>query len=150
MDGVGWPADVQYAQEYDRLIGTDVEVQPGRIRTMPVTISGTRYVPPIPTLGTVLVAFDEANALEDPVTGALLLFDRCCREQWFANGNKRTACMLANHVLIHAGAGVLMIPPALVEFEFKDRLIECYESGDSAELDRWLMENALVRLPIMR
>lgn len=40
---------------------------------------------------------------------ALLMFCAITRRQWFNDGNKRTALMAANHVLINAGIGVFAI-----------------------------------------
>ncbi|MCB5635116.1 cell filamentation protein Fic, partial [Bifidobacterium animalis] len=42
---------------------------------------------------------------------AMLLFGAVTRGQWFSDGNKRTALMVANHQLIHDGIGVFSIPP---------------------------------------
>lgn len=143
FDNTDWLPDLQYAQEYNRLICSDLEPQPGVVRTIPVAISGTDYVPSVPTGDAIRAAFHEAAGLDDPVDRALMLFDRCSREQWFANGNKRTATMLANHSLIHDGAGVLAIPPDLVELDFKDLLLDYYETNDARKLDRWLKEHAI-------
>lgn len=143
LDNTDWAPDLQYAQEYNRLIGDGMEFQPGQIRTIPITIAGTSHVPPIPTTESIRATFDEAVRLTDPVDRALLLFDRCCREQWFANGNKRTAAMLANHWLIHDEAGVFAIPVEQIESNFKGRLISYYETNNPTELNRWLADNAI-------
>ena len=68
------------------------------------------------------------------------------RGQWFNDGNKRTALMAANHVLINAGIGVFAISPSLKR-DFTNRLLRYYESDDPAPLCAWLRDYAIGRLP---
>lgn len=68
---------------------------------------------------------------------ALLMFCAITRGQWFNDGNKRTALMAANHVLINAGIGVFAISPSLKR-DFTNRLLRYYESDDPAPLCAWL------------
>lgn len=62
--------------------------------------------------------FNQAMNEPDPVRQATHLFAVACRIQWFFNGNKRTATMGANHVLIHAGAGIFALPPQRIDQDF--------------------------------
>ena len=77
---------------------------------------------------------------------ALLMFCAITRGQWFNDGNKRTALMAANHVLINAGIGVFAISPSLKR-DFTNRLLRYYESDDPAPLCAWLRDYAIGRLP---
>ena len=110
-----------------------------QFRSVPVSISGTSYVPDIPDLSRIhdVLAHDGS-----PVDAAVGVFGSVTRGQWFANGNKRTALMAANHQLIHAGAGVLQLPPERVDDEFRDVLIQWYETGDLSPLSTWLTSHA--------
>ena len=74
------------------------------------------------------------------------MFCAITRRQWFNDGNKRTALMAANHVLINAGIGVFAISPSLKR-DFTNRLLRYYESDDPAPLCAWLRDYAIGRLP---
>lgn len=69
-----------------------------------------------------------------------------CRGQWFSNGNKRTAALAANHVLIHEGVDVFALPPDRTDGVFRDLLIDYYESDDPSRIAAWLKEVAVTRL----
>ena len=77
---------------------------------------------------------------------ALLMFCAITRGQWFNDGNKRTALMATNHVLVNAGIGVFAISPSL-KHDFTNRLLRYYESDDPAPLCAWLRDYAIGRLP---
>ncbi len=63
----------------------------------------------------------------------MLLFGAVTRGQWFSDGNKRTALMVANHQLIHDGIGVFSIPPE-DKAQFVSMLLRYYETGDYSRL----------------
>ncbi|MDD6460917.1 MAG: Fic family protein [Bifidobacteriaceae bacterium] len=143
FDNVDWPVDWAYLSEYNRLVGEGIEQEPGRMRTVPVGISGTDWIPDTPVYGSIEEQIDMCNAIEDPIERAVNLFGAVCRGQWFSNGNKRTAVMAANHSLIHDGVGVLALPAELMGKEFRDVLLDYYESNDIAHLSQWLRAKAI-------
>ena len=77
---------------------------------------------------------------------AMLLFGAVTRGQWFSDGNKRTALMVANHQLIHDGIGVFSIPPE-DKAQFVSMLLRYYETGDYSRLSDWLSQNAVGHVP---
>ena len=80
-----------------------------------------------------------------PLTMAIGVFCRVCRVQLFANGNKRTATMKANHQLIHDGVGLFALPlPDLMGEDFRRVLTDYYESADESGMSAWLREHAIV------
>lgn len=76
----------------------------------------------------------------------MLLFGAVTRGQWFSDGNKRTALMVANHQLIHDGIGVFSIPPE-DKAQFVSMLLRYYETGDYSRLSDWLSQNAVGHVP---
>lgn len=60
----------------------------------------------------------------------------------FLDGNKRTSLMLANKILISAGAGIMTITDKYME-QFNVLLLEYYNTGKSSELKRFLYDNAI-------
>jgi prophage maintenance system killer protein len=55
------------------------------------------------------------------------------RKQVFIDGNKRTAMLAANHVMIANGVGIISIPIEHQQ-QFTTMLLEFYESGDMSAL----------------
>lgn len=101
LDNIDYPVDWQYIREYNRIIGEGLVRDAGRLREYGVRIGGTGWVPEIPTVESpqerVRGILEESEG-EDT---AMLLFGAVTRGQWFSDGNKRTALMVANHQLIH-------------------------------------------------
>mgnify|MGYP005760698065 FL=1 len=106
----------------------------GRIRSVPVSIGGTTYVPPIPIEFVVKEKIEEIlNKKEEPADIAIELCLYCMKTQIFNDGNKRAAVIFANHFLISKGAGLLVIPWNRVP-DFKKLLVLYYEDRDNGEI----------------
>lgn len=106
----------------------------GRIRSVPVSIGGTTYVPPMPIEFVVEEKIEEIlNKKEEPADIAIELCLYCMKTQIFNDGNKRAAVIFANHFLISKGAGLLVIPENRVS-EFKKLLVLYYEDRDNGEI----------------
>lgn len=146
FDNVEWPVDWQYLSEYNRLITEGVEPGEGMLRNEIVTIGGTEYVPPVPAYDEVRAQIDRDLRQREPEDRALNLFASISRGQWFANGNKRTSAMAANHSLIHDGVGYFALPPERVETDFKDRLLGYYETNERGPFVDWLKYHAVGHL----
>jgi predicted Rossmann fold nucleotide-binding protein DprA/Smf involved in DNA uptake len=63
--------------------------------------------------------------------------------QLFWDGNKRTANLAANAVLIRAGAGVLTVAESDI-VEFNTLLTTYYDAGDAAGIKQFLYDKAIV------
>lgn len=146
LGNIDYPVDWQYIREYNRIIGEGRVRDAGRLREYGVRIGGTGWVPEIPTVESpqerVRGILEESEG-EDT---AMLLFGAVTRGQWFSDGNKRTALMVANHQLIHDGIGVFSIPPE-DKAQFVSMLLRYYETGDYSRLSDWLSQNAVGHVP---
>lgn len=147
FDNVSHPLDWAYVCEYNRILGEGGVVRdPGALRQIMVRIGGTDWIPDIPTSQTSHDCIAELSHVEDPQERAIRTFCAITRGQWFNDGNKRTAIMAANHVLINAGVGVFSIAPSLKR-QFTDKLLSYYETADSSQLSSWLLAHAIGHLP---
>jgi prophage maintenance system killer protein len=148
LENIDYPVDWQYIREYNRIIGEGLVRDAGRLREYGVRIGGTGWVPEIPAVESpqerVRGILEESEG-EDT---AMLLFGAVTRGQWFSDGNKRTALMVANHQLIHDGIGVFSIPPE-DKAQFVSMLLRYYETGDYSRLSDWLSQNAVGHVPIV-
>ena len=116
----------------------------GKLRTGNVGISGTDYVPPIPEKEKVIAALEDIVSDKDMTATdkALEVFVWGTRGQFFWDGNKRTSLMLANKILISAGAGIMTITDKYME-QFNVSLLEYYNTGKPSELKKFLYHNAI-------
>lgn len=147
FDNVSQPLDWAYVCQYNRLLGAGGVVRdPGALRQIMVRIGGTDWIPEIPTLATSNDRIMELSRIDDSEERAIRIFCAITRGQWFNDGNKRTAIMAANHVLINAGVGVFSIAPSLKR-DFTDKLLRFYETNDSTQLSEWLAEHAIGHVP---
>lgn len=84
----------------------------------------------------------EIMAQEPGEERALHMFSYLCRAQLFYDGNKRTAQLVANKMLIADGAGILAIPTDRKQ-DFGILLVDFYETGDDTNLLAFLDETSI-------
>ena len=112
----------------------------GRIRGIPVTIGGTKYIPPIPIESQVSENIRGIlNSGKDTIDIAIDLCMYCMRTQIFVDGNKRASVIFANHYMIAHGLGLIVIPEGHVP-EFKKLLVAYYESADISKISAFLKD----------
>lgn len=112
----------------------------GRIRSVPVTIGGTSYIPPMPIEFVVKEKIEEIlNRNEAVIDIAIDLCLYCMKAQIFNDGNKRASVIFANHLLISRGEGLLVIPESKVS-SFKKLLVAYYEDKDTIEIKRFMKQ----------
>lgn len=143
LNTVNEPLTFDYWCKLNEYIARNEALEWGKLRTGNVGISGTDYMPPIPQKQD--TERELLDILQDDTTAteqALNAFAWGTRGQFFWDGNKRTSLMLANKILIMAGAGILTITDKYIE-KFNTVLLEYYNTGDSDELKVFLYENAI-------
>ena len=123
-----------------RLVNEGFYESGGKPRSVPVTIGGTNYIPPIPmepdVKDQIIALTTSANA---PIDIAIDLCLYVMKTQIFNDGNKRTAVVFSNHFLIGRGKGLLVIPEREVE-TFRTHLIAYYEGKDDKIIKKFLRE----------
>lgn len=134
----------EYWCKLNEYIARNEALEWGKLRTGNVGISGTDYVPPIPEKEQVITTLEDivSDKGMTATDKALELFTWGTRGQYFGDGNKRTSLMLANKILISAGAGIMTITDKYME-QFNVLLLEYYNTGKSSELKRFLYDNAI-------
>lgn len=99
----------------------------GQIRPIPVSITGTSYIPPIPIESAIIETISNIlNSSNNPVDISIELMLYVTKSQIFVDGNKRTAVLFANHYLISKGYGLIVIPEEHLD-EYRKHLIDYYE-----------------------
>lgn len=137
------PLTFEYWCKLNEYIARNEALEWGKLRTGSVGISGTEYVPPVPTEEQTRAELDTILSADTTATAkALEAFVWGARGQFFWDGNKRTSMTLANKILIAAGVGFLTITDRHME-QFNTLLIQYYNTGESEELTDFLYANAI-------
>ena len=112
----------------------------GNIRSVPVKIGGTTYIPPIPIEDVVKDnIYNILNSKNSVIDKAIELALYCMKTQIFNDGNKRSSIIFANHLLISKGEGFMVIPENYVS-EFKKLLVEYYEGKEIDKIKTFMKE----------
>jgi Fic family protein len=137
------PSDYNLLSYIAKLVNEDFIYDGGQIRSVPVTIGGSTYVPPMP------MEFDVKEKIrsildskKDGVSIAIDLCLYCMKTQIFDDGNKRASVILANHYLIAHGFGIMAVKDNDVP-EFKKDLVAYYEGRDEESVKTLLRNKAL-------
>lgn len=148
LDTMGEPITFDYWCKLNGFIARNEALEWGKLRTGRVAISGTEYTPPVPEQK---AAADQLAALvssdSSATEKALAAFCWGARGQFFWDGNKRTSLVLANKIMLEAGAGMLTITERNME-RFNDLLLDFYNTGENGALMDFLYENAIQGLDI--
>lgn len=127
---VASPSDYYLACHIAGLINENFYTDGGKIRSVPVRIGGTDYIPELPIEVDVKERIaDILSSDEDIIDRAINLCLYCMKAQLFIDGNKRAAIIFANHYLVQQAQGLLVVPEKRVD-EFKKLLIAYYEGTD--------------------
>ncbi|WP_386695078.1 Fic family protein [Lonepinella sp. MS14435] len=137
------PFDLAFACKINGFVAYNESLAWGELRTGNVGISGVAYMPEIPNQQAVEQTFEQIQRSPLSATEkALKLMYYMMRNQLFWDGNKRTAIICANYLLIQAGAGVLNINEQQLE-QWHELLSQFYESGDDTQIMEWTYQHCL-------
>ena len=143
FDTVDKPVTLTYMCKLNEFIARNEALEWGKLRTGTVGISGTDYIPPVPSWDTAEQELHDIISKDTSETEkALNAFVWGARSQLFWDGNKRTSLTLANKILISAGAGILTITDGHME-QFNTQLLNYYNTGESEPLKQFMYKNAI-------
>lgn len=118
----------------------------GKIRTVPVSIGGTKWTPELPIETIIKEELDDIfNKKISDIDKAVEILLYIMKKQIFIDGNKRTSIIFTNHFLISKGKGIIVIPAELTE-EYKDLLINYYEGKDKTKIKKFLKEKCFMKI----
>lgn len=141
---ISYPTNFAVLCQLNEIIEEGFSYTAGKIRSVPVSIGGSSYLPPLPYEPQIKSDLEEMLSREKSYDVAIELLLYVMKKQLFLDGNKRTAVIFANHYLISRGMGLIVIPAELVE-EFKQHLINYYEDNNS-DIKDFLYSKCLTRL----
>lgn len=124
--------DSNYISSIHSLIGSNVVESPGKMRIYDVNMGGTKWKPELPSKNSLEKLLEGYNENKDITDSAITLMCKLMKLQFFNDGNKRMAMIIANHELIKNGKGIISVAEEFKE-EFGRKLISYYE--DESEID---------------
>lgn len=139
--------DFAFICQINQIVGAGLYNNAGFLRSIPVSIGGTSWRPNLPIKPDIIDEINEIHSIENATHRAIDLMLYIMRKQMFLDGNKRTATLCANRILIENGAGLININVEDID-EFKIKLIKYYETGDKDEIREFLFENSIDGLDI--
>ena len=128
FDNIDYENNLTLLRELNKIVGENLFRNNGVIRTIPVQIGGTTWVPEMPDYATIMSNLQELNSIANIEIKALKFFCFVARTQIFIDGNKRVAQLIANKILIQNNIGIFQIDLKDLE-EFKTQLIKFYETN---------------------
>lgn len=121
----------------------------GLLRTEPVAITGTSYIPPKDP-DAIKDAFDSILAIqvtiENPLERAVYLHCNMARLQPFIDGNKRTSRVLESIVLMNAGIIPVYSSRDADLIEYRTGLIHFYETQDYSQYTDYFLNRQITRI----
>ena len=143
LDTISDPLTLEYICKLNGFIARNEALEWGKLRTGSVGISGTDYIPPIPTQTGVEQELQAILGKDTSATEkALQAFLWGARGQFFWDGNKRTSMTVANKILLSAGAGMLTITDRHME-QFNTMLLHFYNTGEETDLKKFLYDHCI-------
>ncbi len=132
--------------EINRFVQEGFYYSAGKVRSTPVSITGTDWTPDLPIESVIKEELDDIfNGDLDDINKAIELLLYVMRKQIFIDGNKRTAVIFANHYLISKGKGIIVIPAELAD-EYKNLLIGYYERKDNKMIKEFLRNKCYLNI----
>ena len=142
----GLPVDIPLLKKINSIVAQEDYLAPGDFRTGTVgftLVDGSRHTPPAMSevdvqnlLGQIE---NRSNSTTETAIRSMLAF---MRQQIFWDGNKRTATLFANAMLIEKGCGILEISELQMP-EFNTKLSDFYRSGDDTDVATYLYQNCI-------
>ncbi len=121
----------------------------GQIRTRPVRISGTNYIPPkeksdiIKNLNQI---FNEEEKIKTPLAKSIFLHCNLARTQPFIDGNKRTARLIESIVLMQNDIIPIYSTKDADIVTYRNGVISYYERSDYNHYINYFLDKHLARI----
>lgn len=119
----------------------------GVLRTGKVGINGVDYIPDIPEREDVIVNIENILKEENITSRSLNLMLYLMRSQLFWDGNKRTAMIIANKLLISNGCGIISIKEDDIN-EFNKLLTEYYNTSNKDKIISFIYNKCIFGLEL--
>lgn len=146
VDLANYPTNYAVLCQINQIVQDGFSLTAGRIRSVPVVIGGSTYIPPIPFEDQIKQELNDLLNNEEGIDLAIDLVLYVMKRQLFLDGNKRTAVIFSNHYLISHALGLLVVPADKVD-EYKKVLVSYYEDeSKKPEIVAFLKEKCWIKM----
>lgn len=142
FDTLDYPLDYAYICRMHQIVGANSIYNAGYIRSFPVSMGGTSWIPDIPIESVVKEELQDILGESNPMDRALDVTMYLMRKQMFPDGNKRVAMLAGNQILVSEGMGILSVKQEDLK-EFGQKLISFYETNEKEPLKAFLYEKCI-------
>lgn len=97
------PTNFNTLREINKVVGSNLIINCGNLRSTPVSIGGTDWKPPFPIESQIKEELEDLLKIGNPTERAISVMLWAMRRQMFLDGNKRTAMLFANKMMIENG-----------------------------------------------
>ena len=146
FDNIEYPNNLSFLRELNKICMKDLTYDAGALRTVPVTIGGTSWVPEYPQEGIIINKLQEIDQIEDKLEAALEMFCFVARSQMFLDGNKRVAQLMCNKIMMENDIGIFSVPYDKID-TFKELLVNFYETNNSDRIKEFFRKECLLLNP---
>ena len=146
FDNIEYPNNLSFLREVNKICMDGLVYGAGALRTVPVTIGGTSWVPDYPQEGLIIEKLNAINMMQDKLEAALEMFCFVARSQMFLDGNKRVAQLMCNKVMMENDIGIFSVPYNRID-TFKELLVDFYETNHSEKIKDFFRTECLLLNP---
>ncbi len=146
FENIDYPNKLNFLRELNKICMDNLGYESGKLRTVPVTIGGTSWVPEYPREEVIVNKLNDIEQMEDKLEAALEMFCFVARSQMFLDGNKRVAQLMCNKIMMENDIGIFSVPYHEID-RFKELLVDFYESNDPAKIKSFFKEKCLLLNP---
>lgn len=136
IDNIDFKADIRYISQVNKIIKSD-------------EIVGTNWITDTPNLDKIHDDLANIMSIEDDIDRSLKTMLYLMRSQIFIDGNKRTAQLIANQILIQNGRGIVSIPIDIQD-KFRKELVEFYETNNDKRILETLKNHCLKNMDLSK
>lgn len=142
LNSIDAKTDMNLLKSINSLVGNNLVDNAGQMRAYEVRISGTNWKSEIPNEEKVMKDLQELEKIDCITDRAITIMCYLMRTQFFADGNKRTAMLFANKIMIENGKGIISIPVE-EDNNFGKELTQYYETNNIESIKQFIYEKCI-------
>ena len=134
--------DLDFICKVNELVARNESIAWGVLRQGNVQITGTDYIPEIPSEEKVNQQITHILQIENATERAIEYMLYGMRSQLFWDGNKRTSTICANKIMIENGCGIIKVPDNKLK-EFTILLSEFYSTKNKEKIKQFIFDECI-------
>ena len=134
--------DLNYVCKINGFVARNESIEWGALRKGKVEITGTEYIPKVPTEDEIRKDISEILQIENATERSIEYMLYGMRSQLFWDGNKRTSTICANKIMIENGCGIIKVPDNKLE-QFTSLLSDFYSTNNKEKIKQFIFKECI-------